>query len=124
MSTQNPVIEVLTDEIPECHEGLPGHRGGRWKEVTIFDFEQLIANPDGMKTVAWPNEGVLENGVFRFNGEHQDFQPLLLDIQTLNLVQTIFKELTIETQAFFAKESNGSRIAFLKFVDRCWKCIK
>jgi hypothetical protein len=84
----------------------------------------------GAKLLVWPDEGDFDaNGKWQFNGEHstgayRGTEPLMLDIQTANVLVAIHKSLTREkTIADFEVYLAKSRAHFGHLSTKCWEQV-
>jgi hypothetical protein len=66
-------------------------KGGTWKNVTLASFEALQKVAEGNATsFVWGDEGRFKStGSFEFNGDHKDFQPLLIDKVSAQMMLTL-----------------------------------
>lgn len=73
--------------------------------------------------LVWPEEGSFnQDGKWSFNAEHKDFEPLLVDIQTANLLCTVYNALSKdETRRKFRDWIRESRGKFAHLVEKSWE---
>lgn len=104
---------------------LEGKMVGRHKgwPVVFASFGEVLAIKEkaGLKCFVWPDEGEFVNGKFVFNHQHQDFEPLMIDVQTANLLVKTYKVIAPHNQARMRRLTAKCRGNFGMIVDVCWK---
>ena len=70
-------------------------KGGTWTNVTLASFDALQKVAEGNATsFVWADEGRFKStGSFEFNEAHNDFQPLLIDRVSAQMMLKIFSAL-------------------------------
>lgn len=63
----------------------------KWKNVVLATWELIreIAEERNSRAFVWPDEGEFNGDTFRFNEKHEGFEPLIIDIQTANVMVAV-----------------------------------
>ena len=103
------------------------------RSVVIASFDRLRAiarDRTGMAFV-WPDEGAFEQSrpdeqtVWRFNDQHDDFEPLWIDPTTASLLLRFHDALSrVEVQERLRQRVGRDRGTFAQVVELCWSAAR
>lgn len=91
--------------------------------ATLESVRKVVAERQHIRLV-WPEEGEFVKGGFKFNAEHHDFQPLILDTMTANMLCKVHEAVKPEPQAKVTEWIQRSRGHFAKIVQIGWGGVK
>ena len=91
-----------------------------------FPVIQRILENGSFEYLVWPDEGRFYGEEFVFNARHEEdgFEPLLMDIQTANMLVTVHDAMNEKNQRKFERMVIKSRGAFGMLLDFGWPRIK
>lgn len=95
-------------------------------QFATIDVVRDVRERKQMAHLVWPEEGeFLPSGNFKFNEEHSDYEPLMLDMQTANVLMTCYAALTKpDTVAKVVDWIAKSRGHFAKIVEIGWGAVR
>lgn len=78
-------------------------KGGTWRDCTLASMDALRQAANGnARAFVWPDEGRFKRtGSFEFNGAHAEFQPLLIDKISADMMLALHDALNEANQAKF-----------------------
>lgn len=91
--------------------------------VQQFSMEHLLSD-EGLAAYVWPHEGEWDGGCFIFHNDYVDFEPLLVDAMTRNLLKQVYEKLREDLRPKFKEKLERNRGMFVKMVDACWQFAK
>lgn len=99
-------------DLGETEKRLPP--SASFRNCTIASFEMLEEAADGRaKAFIWPDEGAFTKaGNFRFNADHSDFEPLLIDKLSASMMLTLYRALNETNQKIFRQWVTAGRGEF------------
>ena len=89
-----------------------------------FDLLRESVKTSSFKVFVWPNEGAFIMGVFSFNSKHQQTEPMLVDMNTANMLLTLYEALDREAQIKMESAIKCSRERFVQTVAVGWGAVK
>jgi len=95
--------------------------------IVYANTEQLYLIVENRTAAAfvWPEEGAFFDELWHFNEQHVEFAPLIVDIQTANLLITLRAALTWDRNALkFDRMIQANRASFARIVEYCWTKAK
>ncbi len=94
------------------------------KRIVFASLENLqkIVKEHSFHLFVWECEGTFAKMNFNFNSKFKDFSPILVDVQTANMLLTVYEALKNKQE--FEAIIKRSRYQFAKMVEFGWSCIK
>lgn len=85
----------------DLHETEENRKGGTWNNVVLGSWEAILKAASGdAQAFVWIDEGRFKRtGSFEFNAQHHDFQPLLVDKISAQMIVALHDVLKPENQA-------------------------
>lgn len=90
--------------------------------MTISLLRSVVDNRQ-YEMAVWPSEGQFCNKIFTFNDELFGSAPALIDMQTANVVLTIYDNLNPRTKLKFAQKIENERRWFVFICGKCWEWV-
>jgi len=88
-------------------------------------IEEIVENHQAAAFV-WPSEGELtESEVWVFDEDlpRNANEPLLVDVQSANVMVQVLERVTPEASETIKRRMANSRAEFIHFMKKCWNCV-
>lgn len=124
MSATTEVIGDKYTDIEAVRALLPK----KWKGCRYgsFDFMKEVRHNRTAELMVWPDEGRFDDkGIWQFNDKHEGFEPLLIDMQTANMLCIAHDAISSdEVRTKFVDWIAKGRGHFGRIVEIGWGCVK
>lgn len=91
------------------------------KLASLEVLHQMVEEGEYQRLV-WPDEGEFINNKWQFNQDHQDFEPLLIDVHTARLFVQAYEHFTYDSNKIKIRELiENNRGSFVFMFKKLWE---